>query len=241
MEPFRLRLITNLHCNFACPFCYQKRKPKMVLPLETLRFELMGRRFKRASVMGGEATLLPNLADYIAIAAECCDTVGLTTNGFFLTPKSLQDYIDAGLDEVAISIPSIRHYADITGHSYGEVLPAVEMCARMLPGTRINVTQNDFNMEGEIYDMILTFNTMGLFVVVCEDIARNFVMDFEGRLGAELVGKSHGFLTYRHRYGTFGYFHDYENYDDTDLIVTPVGTFEKWSEYCSAVGLELTA
>jgi len=257
MNQFRLRLITNLNCNFNCDFCYQKKKCNDILSVDEVKRQLSGYdRFERVSIMGGESTLLDNLPEYIAAVAEKCDTVGLTTNGSRFDEDLMLRCKDAGLDEVAFSIPSFKHFEEITGHEINDVLNNLQMAMHHFPrgAVRVNITQNEWNMRNqidestgkeisaEIYEMILLFNMKDLFVVICEDIAGNWVMDFEKEMNAELISEKHGYMMYEYLtffHGAFGFFHDYLKYDDTDIIMTPVGTFMKWSEYCSAVGLEL--
>lgn len=240
MTPFRVRMITNLDCNFNCTFCYQRLKLPKILPIEEVK-ELLGsyEQFERCSIMGGEATLLRNLDSYIREASKRCSVVGLTTNGSLLDRKRLIEYRDAGLQELAFSISSLKRFNEVTNRDcLSTVLKNLDVAKSIIRNTRVNITQNDFNIGDEIYEMIEFFNKRGLFVVICEDICRNFKMKFEEKLGARLASEEFGFRLYEYCGGRFGFFKDYTRYDDTDIIISPVGTFTKWREYCRAVGLK---
>jgi sulfatase maturation enzyme AslB (radical SAM superfamily) len=246
MNQFRLRIITNLHCNCHCQFCYQKRKAEIVLPFIKLRDAIGGRHFERASVMGGETLLLQNAEEYIRIAADAATTVGLTTNGVFLTPVRAKGLAKAGVQELAVSVPSFLHYQEITGADLHRTLANIEAAKRYVPNVRLNITQNRFNMNNEngtpeIYLMIRETLRTGVGVVICEDITAEFKMDFKKYLGDEVTMKSceYGFETWELNGIPFGFFHGATNYDDTDLIVTPVGNFNNWKDYCDEVGCEI--
>lgn len=92
---FRYRIITNLLCNMQpnCYFCYQPNKdPKLVLDMDKMKdtFRRCGRKMKRATIMGGESTILPNLHEYIALTkANVEEDVCLVTNGILLDEKRI--------------------------------------------------------------------------------------------------------------------------------------------------------
>jgi molybdenum cofactor biosynthesis enzyme MoaA len=245
MNQFRLRAITNLHCNCNCQFCYQKRKEVAVLPLENLRNAVAGRRFARASVMGGETLLLKNAEEYVRIAADAAATVGLTTNGVLMDPVRAKGLAKAGVQELAVSVPSFAMYREITGADLHKTLANLEAARRYIPNVRVNITQNMYNMQAacgtpEIYLMIREVLQTGVGVVICEDITAGFEMDFPRYLdGAKLAKNEFGFETWEIEGYTFGFFHGADNYDGTDLIVTPVGNFDTWKGYCDAVGCEM--
>jgi len=76
---FRYRIITNLNCNMNessgpngnCYFCYQPNKAPLQLDIEKMR-ETMKRvgKLKRATIMGGEATIRKDLVDFIKLTIE---------------------------------------------------------------------------------------------------------------------------------------------------------------------------
>ena len=56
-----LRIITNLHCNYKCKFCYQKSKRREILDTISLLLSLdeyKEKQFEYCTIMGGESTLL---------------------------------------------------------------------------------------------------------------------------------------------------------------------------------------
>jgi hypothetical protein len=245
MNQFRLRVITNLDCNCRCVFCYQKRKDAVVLSKAALKDAVACRRFARASIMGGETLLLKDAEEYVRIAADVADTVGLTTNGTLLDAVRAKGLAKAGVQELAVSIPSFTNYRQITGADLYRTLANLDAARRYIPSVRVNITQNLYSMDAtrgipEIYLMIREVLKAGLGVVICEDITARFEMDFPRYLdGAEMVGSEFGFETWRYGDHTFGFFHGADNYDGTDLVVTPVGNFDTWKGYCDAVGCEM--
>ena len=88
---FRYRIITNLNCNMNestgpngnCYFCYQPCKEAKMLDYELAQrtMEKVG-ILKRATIMGGEATIREDLTDFIALAKRYVkEDVCLVTNG----------------------------------------------------------------------------------------------------------------------------------------------------------------
>ena len=114
---FRYRIITNLNCNMNestgpngnCYFCYQPNKQPLMLDYEYAKdtMEKVG-TLKRATIMGGEATLRKDLVDFIKLAkSHVTQDVCLVTNGILLNEERIKSYKEAGLTEVAISISSL--------------------------------------------------------------------------------------------------------------------------------------
>ena len=118
---WNLRVITNLHCNERCYFCYQKDKREMVLnkmalynylKIFNVTTEDFAREgypniecglFERGAIYGGEPTLLDDLSDYIQIVKPYCEVLSMTTNGTILTKEKMSGYTKAGLDEMGIA------------------------------------------------------------------------------------------------------------------------------------------
>lgn len=109
----RVRISTGLDCNTRCPFCYYGDE------LNTQRYSaddirLMLRRAREFGIeaidfSGGEPTVRHDLPDLVAYArglgfARVC----VITNGVRLgSPKVIQALVDAGLNEVLLSIHGI--------------------------------------------------------------------------------------------------------------------------------------
>ena len=233
---FRYRIITNLLCNMQpnCYFCYQPNKdPKLVLDMEKMKdtFRRCGRKMKRATIMGGESTILPNLHEYIALTkANVEEDVCLVTNGILLDEKRIIKYAEAGLSEVAISISSLPMY-------YARREQAL-LCRKYIPNTRINIPKCNESNGDALVEILKHVLTDGFYAVVCEDLMGRYGdFDFEEKLPATKI-KDDGcnFFDYIWNGHQFGVFGNYNGYNSTDIIVTPVGTFSRWEDYCKKIG-----
>jgi len=183
---FRYRIITNLWCNMQpnCYFCYQPNKnPKLILGMDLMSetFRRCGRKMKRATIMGGESTILPNLHEYIALTkANVEEDVCLVTNGILLNEERIARYAEAGLTEVAISISSLEMYMARREQAF--------MCRKYIPNTRINIPKcNESNGENLVQILKQILND-GFYAVVCEDLMGRYgEFDFEERLPATKI------------------------------------------------------
>ena len=108
-------------CNFNCPYCHN---PELVLPefyspgiaeSEVLRF-LEKRRGKldAITITGGEPTLQPDLAEFVASVKKMGYAVKLDTNGS--RPEVIRDLIAKGLlDYIAMDIKApLNKYSQVT-------------------------------------------------------------------------------------------------------------------------------
>lgn len=113
-------------CNFRCPFCHNAGlvldpEEQPAIPEEEVLAHLRKRRgmLEGVCITGGEPTLQPDLAGFIAKLKELGYLVKLDTNGY--RPRVLQELIEAKLvDYVAMDVKaSVENY------------PAACGCARM--------------------------------------------------------------------------------------------------------------
>lgn len=246
-----LRIITNLHCNYRCMFCYQKDKSVKVLSLPLLRQTLAvadTKRFEYCTIMGGEATLLPNLEEYIDCGHDAVPVgdVRLTTNGFLLTRDKLELWKNRGLTGVNISVPVMKDgvYQHITGSPMtpNELLHIINECKRVFGNhqVRINIPLCRQNtMSEELDKMLMLFlHIMDVKVTLCDDLfGTHSILNSLGSFGLKKI-KDTGFGLVMLDYAgqELGYYCHKDNYKGTDLIVSPVGTFVGWDDYCKAVG-----
>lgn len=121
-----LRLSVTDVCNFRCTYClpdgYQKTHGDEFMNAEEIRrlvtaFAELGTW--KIRLTGGEPTVRP---DFIYLARTASRIQGVrrlafTTNGYKL-PERAQDYFDAGLRAINVSIDSLdpRKFHEITGH-----------------------------------------------------------------------------------------------------------------------------
>jgi cyclic pyranopterin phosphate synthase len=133
-----LRLSITDVCNFRCSYClpdgYCNDAAELPLSLNEIRsvtaaFALAGTR--KIRITGGEPSLRKDLPEIIQICKNTpgIEKVALTTNGYRLTHQ-IDDYIDAGIDAINISMDSLRPetFQLITGHNkLAEIQNAMEM------------------------------------------------------------------------------------------------------------------
>ncbi len=237
---FRYRIITNLNCNMNestgpngnCYFCYQPNKQPLMLDYNKAKetMEKVG-VLKRATIMGGEATIRKDLVDFIKLAKSyVTNDVCLVTNGILLNEERIKSYKEAGLTEVAISISSLEQY-------YRRREQAL-LCKKYIPNTRINIPKCKESTGDKLVELLKVILTDDFYVIVCEDLMGRYGdFDFQIKLQAKKI-KDDGcnFYDYTWNGHQFGVFGNYTGYDDTDIIITPVGNFCKWEMYCEKVG-----
>lgn len=98
-ESLGLTIAPTLDCNFACPYCYEDKRPGKMSDVvaeglvDYVRQMLPGRSSLRVMWYGGEPLICKDLiesltADFLAIASECGAVfkASMTTNGYLLTP-----------------------------------------------------------------------------------------------------------------------------------------------------------
>lgn len=237
-----LRIITNLHCNYSCKFCYQTRKSHDVLTVTELKRQLHRYPpsfFEYCTIMGGEAMLLNNLCDYITVVKSYYGDTRLTTNGSLISKEILQMYKTAGLSGINLSIPSLEKYSELTGSSLSgrQILERAQMVLTAFGECRINIALCKENLSGELNSMLDTFLGIGAQVTLCENmIDGSFSIDNFEDMGASVVSQSEEGLTILNR-GVYslGYWGHTGDYKFTDLIITPVGTFTDWEQYMEIV------
>lgn len=131
-----LRLSVTDVCNFRCTYClpdgYQKSHGDEFMNAEEIRrlvtaFAELGTW--KIRLTGGEPTVRPDFIDLARTVSRIKGVrrLAFTTNGYKL-PERAQNYFDAGLRAINVSIDSLdpRKFHEITGHDrLGEVVDGV--------------------------------------------------------------------------------------------------------------------
>lgn len=231
---WRYRIITNLNCNMNestgmkgnCYFCYQKFKFPLRLDYGKLEATLKKVGvLKRATVMGGESLLNPELVKIVNLVRKyTSDGVCLVTNGILLNENIVRQLKDAGLTEVAISVSSPQQYE--------RRKEAAILCKSIIPNTRINIPKCKESINP---DLLRTVLTDGFYCIVCEDLQARYG-DLRLPDGSVKIGDDgYGFYDYEWNNHKFGVFGNYGKYNRSDIIITPLGNFCDWEKYCKAV------
>lgn len=171
---FRYRVITNLNCNMNestgpngnCYFCYQRFKAPIYLDIDkcsdTMRKVGV---LKRATIMGGEAMMNPQLFDIIRLTREHVrDDVCLVTNGILMNEQRARQMADAGLTEVAISVSSIEQYK--------RRRETAMACKSVIRNTRINIPKCQESTGDKLVKLlenVLSDGFIVLYARTCKD------------------------------------------------------------------------
>jgi MoaA/NifB/PqqE/SkfB family radical SAM enzyme len=231
-----LRVITNMDCNEKCYFCYQKIKDSRRLDINFLRSEIERfDRFNRAAIYGGEATIREDLTEFIELCGTKSDVVSLTSNGTLLNQRKLQQYRDAGLDELGISVPTIQHWSAMRDMPWEDFLKIIKLAVKYIPNVRINVVENKYNMSGDNYEMydIIKFFTqeLNIGVLICRNFTKKYPDLDLGLIGAELRCIENGCAKYTSSGADVSYYEPVKVYNESDYIVSPVGVFTNWMKF----------
>jgi len=159
-----LRLSVTDVCNFKCSYClpdgYQKMHGNSFMSVPEIRrlvtaFAEMGTW--KIRLTGGEPTVRSDFCDLANVVANTpgIRKLAFTTNGYKL-PQRAQEYFDAGLRAINISIDSLdpRRFHEITGHDrLGEVVDGVQAALNVgFKAVKVNTVLlkglNDDEIEG---------------------------------------------------------------------------------------------
>ncbi|MDE7378763.1 MAG: radical SAM protein [Paraprevotella sp.] len=153
-----------LACNFRCRMCYFSDEGRRRTMRGTIAAEdvprvarsLFHRTLKLQIGCGAEPTLYPHLEEVVGWGSRCrVPYISLTTNGQLLTYGKLRGLVDAGLNELTLSVHGLcqatyesmmppGRFSDFC-HLLGEVARVKEECPAFR--FRVNYTVNEDNVE----------------------------------------------------------------------------------------------
>lgn len=212
--------------NGNCYFCYQKFKSPARLDYNKLESTLKKVGvLKRATVMGGESLLNPDLVKIVKLVSSyTSEGVCLVTNGILLNEDKVIALKEAGLTELAISVSSQKQYC--------RRREALLLCRKHIPNTRVNIPKCKESLNPMLLMDILSD---GFYCIVCEDLQARYG-DIKLPIGSVKIGDDgYGFYDYEWHGHQFGVFGNYGKYNRSDIIITPLGNFCDWEKYCRAV------
>lgn len=157
-----LRLSITDVCNFKCNYClpdgYECESSRQFLALDEIQnlvtaFAELG--VSKIRITGGEPGLRKDLSDIIRVVKQTpgIEKVALTTNGFNLE-KQVDNWVDAGLDQLNVSIDSLNpnNFRLITGSQKHEsIMRGIDKALSLNLTTKINTVllkgfnANEFN------------------------------------------------------------------------------------------------
>ena len=124
--------VTN-RCNLACAMCPRDHfdLPKEDMPFETFK-KIVGRLdgITLLTLTGwGEPLMHPHIFEMINYCKDRGYRVKLTTNGILLTPDMRTKVVSSGLDELSISLESVKKASEV-GHSTLDALNYIKELVR---------------------------------------------------------------------------------------------------------------
>lgn len=151
-------------CNFRCRMCYfsdasyrkEARGQISAKDCQEIARALFHRALKLQLGCGAEPTLYKDLEQLIRMAkAAGIPYVSMTTNGFLLDEARMTRYVDAGLDEITLSVHGVEkstyEYFMVNGdfERFKAVLADLGRVKARCPGfrIRINYTMNEDNVR----------------------------------------------------------------------------------------------
>jgi MoaA/NifB/PqqE/SkfB family radical SAM enzyme len=105
------QIVPIRRCNLSCSYCteYDKVSDPVALSKVLARIDRLAELGTGiVTIVGGEPMLHPDIDAIIRRIRERDMLAGLITNGFFLSPESVERLNDAGLEYMQISIDNIR-------------------------------------------------------------------------------------------------------------------------------------
>lgn len=120
-RPLEVKIKLIFGCNLRCQMCnhwrYHVQRPLDAARWHTLLDELAALGCRKVHFSGGEALLLPHLADLIAHAHQLGLRVNLTTNGTLIDKPQAQALVAAGLRVVIVSLdgPTAKVHDEVRG------------------------------------------------------------------------------------------------------------------------------
>ena len=154
--PHQAQIEVTNRCNLKCKMCPRDyfKVPKEDMPLDTFKkivSRLVG--VKLLTLTGwGEPLIHPHIFEMIACCKKKGYSLKLTTNGTLLTSDFRRRVIESGLDEITISIESVKKVSE-DGHSNLHVLQYVKDLVKERKGSIPKMTLQATLHRGEGQDV----------------------------------------------------------------------------------------
>ena len=127
-KPLQCSLYVTDRCNLDCSYCteYDNSQPHPSLSdLKKWALKIRELGTMRIALVGGEPLTHPDIVELVRYCRELGFATSLTTNGFLLTRKRLQDLEDAGLQVMQISVDRMTP-SPITKKTFKTILPKLD-------------------------------------------------------------------------------------------------------------------
>ena len=140
--PIEAQLIVTRRCNLSCGYCTEYDRHSPEIPLATLegRIDALHQLgVLNIALLGGEPLLHSRIAAVVAHANRHAQ-VSITTNGFFLSDRLIEDLNAAGLANMQVSIDALR--VDPTSYIQKTLKPLLPKLKRLAERAAFDVHLN---------------------------------------------------------------------------------------------------
>ena len=127
-KPLQCSLYVTDRCNLDCSYCteYDNSQPHpSISDLKKWAHKIRELGTMRIALVGGEPLTHPNIVELVRYCRELGFATSLTTNGFLLTRKKLQELEAAGLQVMQISVDRMTP-SPITKKTFKTILPKLD-------------------------------------------------------------------------------------------------------------------
>ena len=127
-KPLQCSLYVTDRCNLDCSYCteYDNSQPHpSISDLKKWAHKIRELGTMRIALVGGEPLTHPDIVELVRYCRDLGFATSLTTNGFLLTRKRLQELEDAGLQVMQISVDRMTP-SPITKKTFKTILPKLD-------------------------------------------------------------------------------------------------------------------
>ena len=127
-KPLQCSLYVTDRCNLDCSYCteYDNSQPHpSISDLKKWAHKIRELGTMRIALVGGEPLTHPDIVELVRYCRDLGFATSLTTNGFLLTRKKLQELEEAGLQVMQISVDRMTP-SPITKKTFKTILPKLD-------------------------------------------------------------------------------------------------------------------
>ncbi len=183
-------------CNMRCRMCFYSADhfaPEHEMDFDGIVACLgkLPRTIRRATLIGGEPLFHPRIVDIVRLFAERDVSVGISTNGYFLTPELTEKFAALGnVDKVAVSIDGleeVHNKARGPNNAFQRTFENLNHAARHFPVQVVSVCHN--GNERDIIDLVPSLKgtkNLTFSVEIAREYPNEVLERTAGRYGVEI-------------------------------------------------------
>ncbi|HZY09689.1 MAG TPA: radical SAM protein [Bacteroidota bacterium] len=179
--PIEAQLIITRRCNLSCGYCteYDTFSPPVPFDEVCQRLDAIHRlEVVHITLLGGEPLMHPQVADIVSYGRKH-STVSITTNGFLVSEKLIEQLNDAGLNHMQVSIDTAK--VDPSNYIQKTLRPLRPKLERLKKLAKFDVHLAAVLCEqskDEVHAMLREADEMGLpisFSVMHDDVGQHAI------------------------------------------------------------------